>query len=78
VVRKNKSRRSDIVVEIGTYVEVYPSETYHNDPTLRGIVVGYGHNHPNSQEVVVKLDKYPGVFAYTFRQIKILSDKKND
>jgi len=72
-----KKSKSDIVIEIGTYVEVYPSDTYHNDPTLRGIVIGYGHNHSSSREVAVKLDKYPGTFLYTFEQIKILSDKKN-
>jgi hypothetical protein len=72
-----KKPKSAIIVEIGDYVEAYPSDTYHNDPPLRGIVVGYGHNHPSSQEVIVKLDKCPGVFAYTFRQVKILSDKKN-
>jgi|TARA_R110002020_G_scaffold168416_10_gene357190 hypothetical protein len=72
-----KRKKKAILAEIGDYVEVYPSTTYHNEPPLRGIVVGYEHNHPFSEKVMVKLDKYSGLVAYAMGQIKILSDKKN-
>ena len=72
-----KRKKNVILAKIGDYVEVYPSTTYHNEPPLRGIVVGYEHNHPFSEKVMIKLDKYPGAFLYRTGQIKILSDKKN-